>query len=144
MKLLGRKGTLWMQYIIIIISFLILSLANISKNVELYLNFICRFATSAIELVFYTYTLEVYPTQVRCLNFGINVTFGNIGSVVSPLIYEYLPSWIFLVSFAILTVFHSFLLIFLPETEGKPMNESIEELCNKNEIDNDNNNNDDV
>ena len=142
MKLLGRKGTLWMQYIIIIISFLILSLANISKNVELYLNFICRFATSAIELVFYTYTLEVYPTQVRCLNFGINVTFGNIGSVVSPLIYEYLPSWIFLVSFAILTVFHSFLLIFLPETEGKPMNESIEELCNKNEIDNDNNNDD--
>ena len=57
MKLLGRKGTLWMQYIIIIISFLILSLANISKNVELYLNFICRFATSAIELVFYTSSL---------------------------------------------------------------------------------------
>ena len=138
MKLLGRKGTLWMQYIIIIISFLILSLAKISKNIELYLNFICRFSTSAIELVFYTYTLEVYPTQVRCLNFGINVTFGNIGSVISPLIYEYLPSWIFLLSFAVLTIFHSFLLIFLPETEGKPMNESIEELCNKNDIDNNN------
>ena len=28
----------------------------------------------------------------------------------------------------------SFLLIFLPETQGKPMNESIEELCNKNDI----------
>ena len=140
MKLLGRKGTLWSQYLIIIISFLILGLVNISKITELNLNFICRFSTSAIELVFYTYTLEVYPTPVRCLNFGINATFGNIGSVVSPLIYEYLPSWVFLLSFAILTIVHSILLIFLPETEGKPMNESIEELCDKNGNDDDDEN----
>ena len=91
-------------------------------------------------MVFYAYTLEVYPTPVRCLNFGINVTFGNIGSVVSPLIYEYLPSWVFLLSFAILTIVHSIFLIFLPETEGKPMNESIEELCDKNGYDNDDEN----
>ena len=141
LKFLGRKGTLWLQYLIIIISFLILSLVKVSKITELNLNFICRFCTSAVELVFYTYTLEVYPTPVRCLNFGINVTFGGIGSILAPLIYEYLPCWIFLLSFAILTIFHSFLLIFLPETEGKPMNESIEELCDKNE-DNDVDNND--
>ena len=141
LKFLGRKGTLWLQYLIIIISFLILSLVKVSKITELNLNFICRFCTSAVELVFYTYTIEVYPTPVRCLNFGINVTFGGIGSIIAPLIYEYLPSWIFLLSFAILTIFHSFLLIFLPETEGKPMNESIEELCEKNE-DNDVDNND--
>ena len=138
MKLLGRKGTLWSQYILLIISFLILGLVKVSKITELNLNFICRFCTSAIELVFYTYTLEIYPTPVRCLNFGINVTFGNIGSVISPLIYEYLPSWVFLLSFAVLTIFHSFLLIFLPETQGKPMNESIEELCNKNDIEDNN------
>ena len=135
LKLLGRKGTLWLQYLLIIISFLILSLVKISKTTELNLNFICRFCTSAVELVFYTYTLEIYPTPIRCLNFGINVTFGNIGSALSPLIYEYLPSWIFLLSFAILTIFHSILLIFLPETEGKPMTESIEELCNKDDND---------
>ena len=141
LKFLGRKGTLWLQYSIIIISFLILSLANISKIIQLHLNFISRFSAAAVELVFFTYTLEVYPTPVRCLNFGINVTFGNIGSVVSPLIYEYLPSWIFLLSFAILTILHSLLLFFLPETEGKPMSESIEELCDKNDDDNDDNNN---
>ena len=135
LKLLGRKGTLWLQYLLIIISFLILSLVKISKITELNLNFICRFCTSAVELVFYTYTLEIYPTPIRCLNFGINVTFGNIGSALSPLIYEYLPSWIFLLSFAILTIFHSILLIFLPETEGKPMTESIEELCNNDDND---------
>ena len=128
MKSLGRKGTLWLNYLIMIIALLILSLVKISKIIEINLNFICRFCTSAVELVFYTYTLEVYPSCVRCLNFGINVTFGNIGSILSPLMYEYLPSWIFLLSFAILTIFHSFLLYFLPETEGKPMNESITEL----------------
>ena len=140
LKFLGRKGTLWLQYFIIIISFLILSLANISKILELNLNFICRFSAAAVELVFFTYTLEVYPTPVRCLNFGINVTFGNIGSVISPLIYEYLPSWIFLFSFAILMIIHSILLFFLPETEGKPMSESIEELCDNNNEGNGNNN----
>ena len=69
LKILGRKGTLWLQYFVIIISFLILSLANISKLIELNLNFICRFSAAAVELVFFTYTLEVYPTPVRCLNF---------------------------------------------------------------------------
>ena len=89
--------------------------------------------------ILYLYSRSI-PHLVRCLNFGINVTFGNIGSVVSPLIYEYLPSWVFLLSFAILTIVHSILLIFLPETEGKPMNESIEELCDKNGYDNDDEN----
>ena len=145
MKSLGRKGTLWLQYLILIISLFTLSLVKISKITEINLNFLCRFTTSAIELVFYTYTLEVYPSCVRCLNFGINVTFGNIGSILSPLVYEYLPSWVFLLSFAILTIFHSFLLIFLPETEGKPMNESIPELNEKEEnmIEN-NKNNDEI
>ena len=72
--------------------------------------------------------MEVYPTPVRSLNFGVNVTFGNIGSILSPMVYEYMPSWMFLLVFAGLCVFHSFLLIFLPETEGKPMVETIEEL----------------
>ena len=144
-KSLGRKGTLWLNYLIMIIALLILSLVKISKIIEINLNFICRFCTSAVELVFYTYTLEVYPSCVRCLNFGINVTFGNIGSILSPLMYEYLPSWIFLLSFAILTIFHSFLLYFLPETEGKPMNESITELNDNEENMVDKNNvNDDI
>ena len=98
---------------------------------ELFLDYCARFCAAAIELVYWTYTLEVYPTPVRSLNFGINVTFGNFGSILSPLIYEYLPSWLFLCVFAFLSIFHSFLLIFLPETVGKPMVETIDELVNK-------------
>ena len=130
-KSLGRRGTLWSQYIIISIAFLLLSFIEISKAFELGLNFLIRFCAAAIELVFYTYTLEVYPTPVRSVNFGMNVTFGNIGSILSPLVYEYLPSWLFLFIFALFSIFHGILLLFLPETVGKPMIESIEELNEK-------------
>ena len=130
-KFLGRKGTLWAQYLIITTIFLLLSFVDFSINFELILNFFARFCAAGIELVYWTYTLEVYPTPVRSANFGINVTCGNIGSILSPMVYEYLPSWLFLLIFGILSVFHSILLIFLPETVGKPMVESIEELINK-------------
>ncbi len=108
-----------------------LSFFNLPIPVELFLDYLARFCAAAIELVYWTYTLEVYPTPVRSLNFGVNVTFGNIGSILSPLVYEYLPNWLFLFVFALLSVFHSILIIFLPETVGKPMIETIEELENK-------------
>ena len=130
-KSLGRKGTLWLQYFIIATVFIILSFIEFPLPVELSLNFISRFCAAAIELVYWTYTLEVYPTPVRSLNFGINVTFGNIGSILSPLVYEYLPSWLFLFVFALLSGFHYFLIYFLPETVDKPMVETIEELDQK-------------
>ena len=127
---LGRKGTLWSQYFIITISFLLLSFFKLTDSIELGLNYIVRFCAAAIELVFYTYTLEVYPTLVRSVNFGMNVTFGNIGSILSPLVYEYLPNSIFLFIFAMFSIMHSILLIFLPETVGRPMIETIDELKN--------------
>ena len=130
-KSLGRRGTLWSQYLIISLAFISLSFIKFSNSVELGLNYLVRFCAAAIELVFYTYTLEVYPTPVRSLNFGINVTFGNIGSILSPLLYEYLPSWVFLFIFGLFSIIHGILLIFLPETVGKPMIESIKELDEK-------------
>jgi MFS family permease len=130
-KCLGRKRTLWAQYLIITIIFFLLSFVKFPDKIELILNFFARFSAAGIEAVYWAYTLEVYPTPVRSTNFGINVTCGNIGSILSPMAYEYLPRWIFFLIFGILSIFHSFLLIFLPETVGKPMAESIEELINK-------------
>ena len=61
----------------------------------------------------------------------MNVTFGNIGSILSPLVYEYLPSWLFMLIFALFSIFHAILLLFLPETVGRPLIETIEELSDK-------------
>ena len=125
---LGRKGSLWILYTVIIITFIIL--AFIAKNVyfNLSFNFIARFCASAIEIIYYTYSIEVYPTPVRSVAFGINAAFGNGGSIIAPMLLEFLPYWLFLTIFAGVCGLNAFLIIFLPETVGKPMIETIDEL----------------
>ena len=49
-------------------------------------------------------------------------------SYIKKFKYEYLPSSLFLFVFGLFSIMHSLLLIFLPETVGKPMIETIEEL----------------
>ena len=92
------------------------------------LNFIARFCAAGIEVIFYTYTIELYPTPVRSVAFGVNATFGNGGSILAPLLLEFLPYWFFLMLFAIINAVNSFFIAFLPETVGKPMSETIDEL----------------
>ena len=135
-KKLGRRGSLWIQYFIIIITFCLLAFLKLDMVPALSLNFIARFCASGIEVIYYTYTLELYPTPVRSIAFGINATFGNGGSIIAPLLLEFLPLWLFLTLFAFICGINSFFLIFLPETVGKPMVETIVELDNyKNKID---------
>ena len=125
---IGRKGSLWLYYIIIIFSFIFLAFASLNISTELILNLLARFCACGTEVIVYTYTLEVYPTLVRSAAFGINITFGNGGAIIAPMLLEYLPKWVFYMIFGCICVFNSFLLIFLPETVGKPMVETIEEL----------------
>ncbi len=129
-KKLGRRGSLWIQYFIIIITFCLLAFLKLDMVPALSLNFIARFCASGIEVIYYTYTLELYPTPVRSIAFGINATFGNGGSIIAPLLLEFLPLWLFLTLFAFICGINSFFLIFLPETVGKPMVETIVELDN--------------
>ena len=125
---LGRKGSLWIQYTLIIITFLLLGFLKLDTLTSLALNFIARFCASGIEVIYYTYTIELYPTPVRSVAFGVNATFGNGGSILAPLLLEFLPYWFFLMLFAIINAVNSFFIAFLPETVGKPMNETIDEL----------------
>ena len=132
-KKFGRKGTLWLLYIINIIALLLLAFLNLDTIPTLTLNFIARFCAAGIEVIYYTYTIELYPTPVRSVAFGINATLGNGGSIIAPLLLEFLPNWFFLTLFAIVCSVNSLLLIILPETVGKPMVETIDELENKKE-----------
>ena len=127
-KKLGRRGSLWIQYVVIIITFFSLAFLKLDTIPSLALNFIARFCAAGIEVIYYTYTLELYPTTVRSVAFGINATFGNGGSILAPMLLEFLPNWFFLTLFALVCALNSFLLILLPETVGKPMVETIAEL----------------
>ena len=52
------------------------------------------------------------------------------GSIIAPMLLEFLPNWLFLTLFAFVCGLNSILIIFLPETVGKPMIETIDELEN--------------
>ena len=140
-KKLGRRGTLWILYILlgIIVILLILSELSFELNTagELALNYFSRYSTAGIEVIYYTYSVEVYPTPVRSVAFGINATFGNLGSVVAPFILELLYNWQFSTVIGVITIVNAVSLIFLPETVGKPMVETIKELEEENNINQD-------
>ena len=134
-KKLGRKGVLWILYFLVIVSFILLAFINFNTSWNLTLNCIARFGCAGIDAIYYTYTIELYPTQVRSLAFGINATFGSAGSIGAPYLLEFLKNWHFLILLASIFTINAILLIFIPETVGKPMVESIKELDDENNKD---------
>ena len=131
-KKIGRRGALWIQYILTIVIFLLLAYIKFDTTPSLILNFIARFCASGIDFIFYTYSIELYPTSVRSIAFGINTTFGNGGSILAPMLLEFLPNQIFLSLLASIYILDSICIMFLPETVGRPMIETIDELENSN------------
>jgi MFS family permease len=140
-KKLGRRGSLWILYILCILTLIPLAFLDLSTVPTLALNYISRFCLAGIEVIYYTYSLELYPTPVRSVAFGINATFGNGGSILAPMLYEFLPNWFFLILIAVVCGLNAFILVFLPETVGKPMVETIKELENEKYEENDENEN---
>ena len=136
-KKLGRKGTLWILYALLAVIIVLLIFLELDTTGSLILNYISRFCVAGIEVIYYTYSIELYPTPVRSVAFGINATFGNAGSILAPQLLEFLLNWQFLVVIAVITGINAVVLICLPETVGKPMVESIKELEGDFKINND-------
>lgn len=128
-KILGRKRTIWGGMFITIACLLILALISVPNLLYFFLDLLSRFCISAVHTIFYTYSLEVYPTPVRTIGFGINATFGQIGGIVFPMLVELFEEYICFIGYSCLIGFAVFLLFFLKETVGLPMKETIDELC---------------
>ena len=135
-KKLGRRGTLWIEYGLIIVVFILLAFIHLNTAGSLILYCIARFCCAGFDIIYYTYTLELYPTPIRSLAFGINIGFGSAGSISAPYLLEFLKNWQFLIFLDALCVISAIGLIFLPETVGKPMVESIKELDMENNNEN--------
>lgn len=89
---------------------------------------IIRFSCTGVFTSYYIYFMESYPTPIRALGFGLNQTLGNLAGSISPIIIEFFPEIILYISFAILVIIDIILTLFVPETVGKPMLETIEEI----------------
>jgi MFS family permease len=112
---LGRKKTLQLFYISIIISNIILYCFKVSDLTILILSFISRFSVASIFNIKITYSLELYSATVRSQAFGFNVAIANAFNVIFPLIIEYTGDSILLIM-AALNLLCCLLLITLPET----------------------------
>ncbi len=140
---LGRKRTIWGGFVITITCCILLAFLNLSNTIYFILDLLARFCISANHTIFYTYSLEVYPTPVRTIGFGINAGFGSFASIISPMLLELFNMNTNFVIYAVLCVIAMFLMIFLQETVGKPMKESIDEL-NEEYDDDEQKNNEDI
>ena len=95
------------------------------------LSFMGKFAISGSFCIVYIFAAELFPTEVRCIGIGFCAMMGNLAGLITPFILllsnfdglEFVPYLIF----GLLAFVAGFLVIFLPETTGKPILRTIEE-----------------
>ena len=86
-----------------------------------------KLAITATFGAIYIYTSELLPTSVRSAALGTNSMCGRIGAIISPYIAslkEY-GMWIPLLIFGLNAMMSGFLVLFLPDTLGRELPESI-------------------
>ncbi|KAM4748637.1 organic cation/carnitine transporter 2-like [Rhinophrynus dorsalis] len=85
--------------------------------------------TSAFSMV-YVYTAELYPTVVRNMGVGASSMASRLGSILSPY-FVYLGAYDRYLPFILmgsLTVLIGIFTLFLPESHGMPLPDTIEEV----------------
>lgn len=127
-KYLGRKGTMLCCFVIMVISLFISAFIELGATLQFLFNLLPRFCSSAIRTILSIYSLELYPTPVRAIGIGINAGIGNVGGILFPYIQEVLNIRIYNSIYAGLSVLCGISLIYLDETRGKPIVETIKEL----------------
>ncbi|XP_030828349.1 organic cation transporter protein-like [Strongylocentrotus purpuratus] len=91
-----------------------------------------KFGISASFAILYLYTAELYPTNIRSVAMGTCSMFSRIAGIVAPLILILAKIWtpLPLVIYGSVSVIASLLTLFLPETLGHKLPETIEESEN--------------
>uniref|UniRef100_A0A8C8AB43 Major facilitator superfamily (MFS) profile domain-containing protein n=1 Tax=Otus sunia TaxID=257818 RepID=A0A8C8AB43_9STRI len=85
--------------------------------------------TSAFSMV-YVYTAELYPTVVRNMGVGASSMASRLGSILSPY-FVYLGAYDRFLPYILmgsLTVLSGILTLFLPESYGMPLPDTIEQM----------------
>ncbi|XP_060271571.1 organic cation/carnitine transporter 2 isoform X2 [Ovis aries] len=89
-----------------------------------------KFGVTAAFSMVYVYTAELYPTVVRNMGVGVSSTASRLGSILSPYFvylgaYDRFLPYILMGSLTILT---AILTLFLPETFGTPLPDTIDQM----------------
>ncbi|XP_022082249.1 organic cation transporter protein-like [Acanthaster planci] len=86
------------------------------------------FITTTFGMI-YTYSAEIYPTQLRSQGMGLSSMMARISGIICPFILELGAVWFSLpyFIFGAFSISSGLLLLFLPETRGKPLPETVED-----------------
>ncbi|ELT96398.1 hypothetical protein CAPTEDRAFT_94722, partial [Capitella teleta] len=102
------------------------------KELTTALAMIAKFGISASFAVIVLYTRELFPTNLRYLestSSAIITTLGGVGTVIAPFAaYATSLSWLPSITFAALSVICGLLSLVLPETAGRPMPQTLEDI----------------
>ncbi|KAG8439199.1 hypothetical protein GDO86_005425 [Hymenochirus boettgeri] len=122
-------GTLLLGGIVLLLIQIVPSDLYMLCNILLIMGKLC--VTAAYSMA-YVYTAELYPTVIRNTGIGIGSVFSRVGSIISPY-FVYLGSYNHLLPYILmgsLTVATGIMVLFFPETLGKPLPETLEQVQN--------------
>ncbi|KAI0241869.1 Organic cation transporter protein [Lamellibrachia satsuma] len=135
--LYNRIGRRWPTCVLLLIAALCLLITLVVpqntgadwSTVSVALNMISKFSITAAFGGIILCSMEVYPTTVRNIGFGIGIVGGKLGEMLAPYTsyFTRLAPWFLGVVFGSITVVGAFLMLLLPETLGRPLPQTIEE-----------------
>lgn len=88
---------------------------------------------SVVATTIYIYTSELYPTVVRNMGMGASSTAMRLGSMAAPFISNLATSvpWLPTLVFGGAPLLAAFLCLFLPETKGRILPDSMGDVTDK-------------
>mmetsp|Transcript_110478 Transcript_110478/g.277644 ORF Transcript_110478/g.277644 Transcript_110478/m.277644 type:complete len:527 (+) Transcript_110478:200-1780(+) len=108
-----------------------LLLSAVFQGQEAALVFLYYFATCAVALSFaviYMYASELFPTDVRATSMGIQSLCARVGAMAAPFVAALPGKRMPLLIFATPCMLGGILILFLPETRGKQLPGTIDDL----------------
>lgn len=83
----------------------------------------------------YLYASEIFPTVIRNSAMGFASVSARLGGFIAPFVVDIGVDWISILIFSSLALLAAILCIFLPETKGTVLFNSIEQIENVKEVD---------
>ena len=89
-----------------------------------------KFGSAGSFAITYVYTAELYPTAIRNTAVGTAAAVGRLGGIAAPILANLSPISLPMTIMGSSSLIGGFLAIFLPETLGMPLPESLDDVRN--------------
>ncbi|XP_045518256.1 organic cation transporter-like protein [Pieris brassicae] len=129
-KRFGRKLTIALTFILGGICVLLLGVVPKTYAITLTLGTLGVSCTAIVAASIYIYTSELFPTVVRNMSMGACSMCMRIGSMIAPFISNLALTvpWLPTVVFGFAAIAASAMCLFLPETKGTTLPDSLEDV----------------